>query len=709
MNIGKYEVQVELGHGAMGTVYKARDPRLDRHVAIKLISRSATLDPKLFTMFEKEARAIARLSHPNIVTIFEFDYSDQQPYIVMELLNGSDMSDSARLQDLSIAKKLDIIRQVCEGLSHAHQQEIIHRDIKPANIFLTEAGAVKITDFGIARLSSGTMTTGSIMGTPEFMAPERLTTGKVDKRSDLFSTGVVMYWLLSGIRPFAADDFNAVFYKILNHEPPDLTLIGVTAAQLAEINRVLHKSLAKDPEQRYASATDMAQDLRALEQWIALGTQPVPSGDTQNIQAPDEIAKTIRKDAASIRTQPDPTLKSGSLGDAKPRRFHPALLVLIVALVAAGFFGVYKYVLNHKGDSNETMLSSTASGPAIRIGVATGKEKLRWMDSYGKKFSATPEGANIQVETIPIGSLDAFRAVVEGDRRIQVWAPASDMQEDFFLTEWKARYNTNPIVQVQNLALSPMVILVWENRYQEFIKKFKTVSFSTIAKALQEKNGWSGIANKPEWGRFKFGLSDPNRYNSGMVMLFILSHEYHRNPGELSLAQVQDKGLLQLMNVFRQYSVGMKMESNDLLEEMIAKGPSSYDMVFTYESIALRSLKEAEGRWGKARLVYPVYNFWMDNPYYVLSAPWITSQQQAAAKTFLQYLYSPRVQQELLAEGIRPANPEIPLLDPGSPFLTYKEEGIVIDIQNAMDEPKANIVKAMLDGWAQLSGNQSQL
>jgi hypothetical protein len=314
---------------------------------------------------------------------------------------------------------------------------------------------------------------------------------------------------------------------------------------------------------------------------------------------------------------------------------------------------------------------------------------------------ATAEGSNIRISTFAMGSQDAFRSILEGDRRIHVWTPASDMQEDLFIQEWTAKFKKSPILEEQSLALTPLVLLMWEDRYQEFIRKYKTTSLGNFARAMQEKGGWDGIARKPEWGRFKFGVADPNRFNSGLVLLFLLAHEYYRNPGPLTEAQIRDKGLLTVIDAFRKNAVGRKFDSRDLANEMVARGPSSYDVIFTYESVALRSFNEAAGRWGKIRLIYPVYNFWMDNPYYVLNAPWCGSEQQEAARSFLRYLYSPRIQKELLAEKIRPANPEIPLMDPGSPFVQYKQQGVVADIENALDEPRAEIVKAMWDDWEQ--------
>ncbi|HSE40647.1 MAG TPA: serine/threonine-protein kinase, partial [Acidobacteriota bacterium] len=171
MQIAKYQIQEELGHGAMGTVYKAWDPLLDRHVAIKLIS--GAFQEKLKSLFEREAKSIAKMSDANIITIFDFNYYENQPYIVMELLKGLNLEELARKTDLELLQKLEIVSQICHGLSHAHEQRIIHRDIKPSNIFLTENGVAKIMDFGIARLTTATQT-HALLGTPEYMSPEQI-------------------------------------------------------------------------------------------------------------------------------------------------------------------------------------------------------------------------------------------------------------------------------------------------------------------------------------------------------------------------------------------------------------------------------------------------------------------------------------------------------------------------------------------------------
>src|SRR5262245_95138 len=247
----------------MGVVYHAYDALLDRDGALKLMLPQIADEPDQKHRFEREARAVAKLMHPNVVTLFDLGYhTDGSPYMAMELLRGEDLSKALRqVPPMSVEKKVNILVQVLAGLAHAHQAGIVHRDIKPANIFLNFDGSVKIMDFGVARLTTASMTgTGSIVGTADYMSPEQVKGAKVDGRSDLFSVGCMFYELLAGRRPFRAENLMAVFYKI-THEEPDFNAIP-EGADYDALMPVLKKSLAKNLETRYTTAYAFAADLR---------------------------------------------------------------------------------------------------------------------------------------------------------------------------------------------------------------------------------------------------------------------------------------------------------------------------------------------------------------------------------------------------------------------------------------------------------------
>jgi len=220
-------------------------------------------DPELKTRFEREAKAVARMTHPNVVNVFDLgSHTDGSPFIAMELLKGMDLQKAVRTPPpLSLERKVNIIVQVLAGLAHAHQAGIVHRDIKPANIFINQDGTVKIMDFGVARLTTASMTgTGNIVGTADYMSPEQVKGAKVDGRSDLFSVGCMLYELLAGRRPFHSDNLMAIFYKI-THEEPNFDLIP-EGEEYDALMPVLKKSLAKTLDERYQTAYDFAVDLR---------------------------------------------------------------------------------------------------------------------------------------------------------------------------------------------------------------------------------------------------------------------------------------------------------------------------------------------------------------------------------------------------------------------------------------------------------------
>jgi serine/threonine protein kinase len=261
--IGKYDIVKPLGKGAMGIVYLAHDTILERDVALKVMVAAIADDPELKTRFEREAKAVARMTHPNVVNVFDLgSHTDGSPFIAMELLKGMDLQKAVRTPPpLALDRKVNIIVQVLAGLAHAHQAGIVHRDIKPANIFINQDGTVKIMDFGVARLTTASMTgTGNIVGTADYMSPEQVKGAKVDGRSDLFSVGCMLYELLAGRRPFHSDNLMAIFYKI-THEEPNFDLIP-EGAEYDALMPVLKKSLAKTLDERYQTAYDFAVDLR---------------------------------------------------------------------------------------------------------------------------------------------------------------------------------------------------------------------------------------------------------------------------------------------------------------------------------------------------------------------------------------------------------------------------------------------------------------
>jgi len=263
--LGRYALLSEIGQGAMGVVYKARDPVIDRIVAIKTINLTLPRDElgEYEARFYQEARAAGGLNHPNIVIIYDIGRSERVAYMAMELLEGEELrSILSDKQALPVALALDIARQVAEGLAYAHERHVIHRDIKPANIMIVRDGLVKITDFGIARMRTNEVKTmtGMILGSPKYMSPEQIVGKAIDHRSDIFSLGVVLYEMLTGEAPFLADSVHGVMYQVLNFTPQPPSARNARLPALVDL--IVAKALNKNPEQRYDDVKDLAHDLR---------------------------------------------------------------------------------------------------------------------------------------------------------------------------------------------------------------------------------------------------------------------------------------------------------------------------------------------------------------------------------------------------------------------------------------------------------------
>src|SRR3984893_16393863 len=256
--IGKYKLVRVIGEGGMGRVYEAIDPMIGRKVAIKTISISIVADAETRSRFFREAQATGRLSHPNLITIHDIGDAEGTPYIVMEFLEGMDLNHKIRQERLSYDAKLQIMIDVCEGLSFAHGHDIIHRDIKPANIFITTHGRAKILDFGLARGALSDVTqTGKILGTPSYMSPEQIRGEDVDHRSDIFATGVVFYELLSGRKAFEGDSVPTTLYKVLETQPQPVHLVDEHLP--ATLSTVIERALAKDRLARFQTSSEMLE------------------------------------------------------------------------------------------------------------------------------------------------------------------------------------------------------------------------------------------------------------------------------------------------------------------------------------------------------------------------------------------------------------------------------------------------------------------
>jgi serine/threonine protein kinase len=337
----------------MGKVYRARDPVLDRFVALKTVAPGLLANQDTLARFQREARAAAKLQHPNVVTIFELGETGSTVYIAMELLEGMDLSQVMVPQDrFSLDEKIRIMVDVCRGLDYAHKQGVIHRDVKPANIRVGRDGTVKILDFGIARLVDSTMTqTGLVLGTPSYIAPEVLEGGRVDHRTDMWAVGVILYEMLAGRRPYESKTITGLVYQIVHAPLPPIEAKALPEALLAAVT----KALARDPRERFR---DMAEMGRALQSAFGLSGPVEPDLD------PVVRQRAYERNYEDARRRLAENDLTGALAAARRAQSLDPTRTAIVALIEA----IESRLLS--GETRPPALSD-ADGEATRLSERT--------------------------------------------------------------------------------------------------------------------------------------------------------------------------------------------------------------------------------------------------------------------------------------------------------------------------------------------------
>ena len=378
--LGPYEIVGAIGAGGMGEVYRARDPKLQRDVAIKLVTAAGS-SPEALERFQREARAIAALNHPNIVTIYSVEEAEGRPFLAMEFVDGETLADTLSPRGLPLDRILEYAIPLADALGAAHAQGITHRDLKPSNVMITKDRRVKILDFGLAKLrgddigidaaatTRGLTGQGQIVGTVAYMSPEQACGTPVDPRTDLFSFGVMLYEMATGRRPFAGDSAVAVIASILKEQPQPLA--GLRPDLPREFSRIVRRALAKDPEQRYQTAKDLRNDLQTLKADLTSGelTTAAPASAGRPMRSMAPIAAGVVA-VVAVGVGAYVLLR----GRTSPPEAPPTETVALSRLTSSGKASVAaispdgKYVVHVVSDNGSSLwIRQTATGSNVQI------------------------------------------------------------------------------------------------------------------------------------------------------------------------------------------------------------------------------------------------------------------------------------------------------------------------------------------------------
>ncbi len=739
----RYHIVQLIGKGGFGAVYKATDGRFQsrRTIAIKEMS-DAQLNPtekaKAIQDFGNEAGLLVELSHPNLPMVSDFFEDGGKVYLVMEFIEGKTLEKF--LQESKT--KFDTVMvmswalQLCEVLYYLHTrpQPIIFRDMKPSNVMVMDDGRIKLIDFGIARIFKAASTKDtSLLGSHGYAPLEQYGRGQSDARSDIYALGATLYELLTGELPADAPS-RRINPQILI--PPSQLNPGISP----ETEAIILTAMADEPQNRYQSAADMYQAIASTG--IMASTNPSspisnnPLASKSTGQTPTHIS-TIPNTPATLmptmvaNTQGSNPSGGGSLAPSTwpgpPQQTPPvappsspaspsrrAFLITGLAAVptaAAIGAGLYFFLRPKYTTINISFIYST--------------EKEAWMQDVINDFNNSGTMASnqlIQINATSEGSVKTRTNILDGvlttdgKRTPVAWSPASDLELNQLLNSWQKKNNqeiafTSGNFAPQSLVESPLVFAIWRDRAQILLQhyKSKSIDWPIIYDAVQ-KNSWGDIDGNQNWGPVKLGQTRPDSSNSGLLSITLIAYSYYHISRGLTVAQVTDNAFLQYSQTIEGAVQKFGRSSGTYLEqEVILNGPSSYDIVMTYENLVLTMQNEAHQRWNQSLLpFYPNVNITGNHPFAIFKGNGITRAEQEAAMKFRDFLLAAPQQHKALLKGFRPTNPQVALTEQvtENPFTTPFEKplptvqiAVPTQLTNLAAAPNGDVTDTLLQQW----------
>jgi len=392
------------------------------------------------------------------------------------------------------------------------------------------------------------------------------------------------------------------------------------------------------------------------------------------------------------------------------------LLMLMAGLALVGY-GLHRYGILQRRPAGAPGASDAPAGrgATVKLTLLYGTEKEKWLKAAVEEFAQKrPE---IEVELKGMGTIESVRAIAEGRETPAVWSPADDVALNLLDTEWSLQKGSTIVerggdLAPQPLVVTPLVMIAWEERAKVMAAAAHgdPTDWQVIHTLATNPRGWMGVGGSPDWGYVKPGHTAPNASNSGLQTVILMAYGFHKKRGGLKPADILNEGFQKWLRQIETAVGKFGTSSGTYMREMILYGPSKYDFIWNYESVAISDMAAAQGRWGNLAVYYPKPTLWSNHPFVVLKGSWVSPEQRTAARELRDFLLSTPIQSRALAFGFRPANPDVKVLgsDPDNPWNRLKPFGLRFDVPAVAEPPSGEVTRLLLETWRRVVEPQSR-